>query len=556
MPPIILPNPNPKQQTNPTHNSLTMARSQSPRRSSRRTENILKSSTKKRTISPPPTNSTPTNSRSSPRQTPSKNKAKSPAKSSDYDMTPSTRRVLFDSQTGSPLRFKLANKSKFATKEEAARMFSSMPEDSQMNVTRGRGSKAAPKRAPSGSIPDFGFEYSDSDSDKDDFYETQKRPHHVELRSNPSQFSSSSEEEINVERLPKIVLTSNRQSNANEIDKRLEYLEKQIRIEKMELELSRLHSLSSKNSSPLRSSTTQSRTPSPVRKSAVKSNTPSRSAVKSHPKSRTPSPVKSLSPSKAPIRRRSSSPVSAPPSPTKQGSMTGSSSPKRKMKGIGRQDMLALTEHIAKHPSVIVSTTIFEKKPRKQRVAWSDEEVHSLERGVRKHGKAWSKIIVDNDLTFNSTRSEIDLKDKWRNLKNYKEFSTLAKRTYMVLTAEHTPFLNPTTNNPYRFVNKWPRDAALKAASRPEMYQDDSSTCIIYIKEILSENYRAHPAVPVPVHVFECSRSWQQAPTHLNKLGKVSVVTVTDAKKIREERCINQEDWVKIVEDLNQNRFR
>lgn len=574
-----------------------MARTPSPRRSSRKnaatntSSPTIKSPKKKTTKnvvrspsspSPPPlpqskSPSRQTKSRPSPHQTPQKTPTSTTKKgrlSSELDFTPATRKALYDKETGSPLRFKLATKALFSSKRDAESVFASLPEDSQMNVTRGRGSKAAAsfsRRPPSGRIPDFGFEEEDegddynnnNDKDDSDFYETQKRGqrhHHVELRSNTSQLSDDVDEYIDVERLPIVKITqgSRRESLAKDMDERLDFLERQIRIEKMELELAQLHAKSSVQASPTKSSNISPFKASPS-KSDVKS--PKRTTTTSPPppslRAHTKHTSTSLNRSPSNLRKKSLSPQRFSPSPPPARRIgVDSSPPKRRMKGIGRKDLAALTKHVAIHPSVIVSTTTFEKKPRKTRVAWTDDEVDSLERGVEKYGKQWSKIHCDPALTFDTTRTEIDLKDKWRNLKNYKEFSTLAKRTYTVLTPEHTLFLNPTTMNPYRFVNKWPRDAALKAATRPEMYDGDSSTCTIYIKEIPSENFRKHPAVPVPVHVFECSRAWQQAPEHLNRLGKVQVITVPDARKVREERCINQEDMVRILEDSQQANGR
>ena len=64
------------------------------------------------------------------------------------------------------------------------------------------------------------------------------------------------------------------------------------------------------------------------------------------------------------------------------------------------------------------------KSPRKERSRkrrsnnpWTSEEVSLLKLGVAKHGQgSWAKIHHDNVFTVLSRRSQVDLKDKWRNL--------------------------------------------------------------------------------------------------------------------------------------------
>ena len=54
-----------------------------------------------------------------------------------------------------------------------------------------------------------------------------------------------------------------------------------------------------------------------------------------------------------------------------------------------------------------------------KRAKWTDAEVDALRRGVEKHGdRRWSVILQENQAVFSSvkSRSNVDLKDKWRNL--------------------------------------------------------------------------------------------------------------------------------------------
>ena len=59
-------------------------------------------------------------------------------------------------------------------------------------------------------------------------------------------------------------------------------------------------------------------------------------------------------------------------------------------------------------------------KGRRKRCFWNDAEVRALEEGVRKWGVgAWQKILTDNKPIFISTRTGVDLKDKWVNIQKF-----------------------------------------------------------------------------------------------------------------------------------------
>lgn len=58
-------------------------------------------------------------------------------------------------------------------------------------------------------------------------------------------------------------------------------------------------------------------------------------------------------------------------------------------------------------------------KYRRQRKKWSDEEVEILKREVHKYGKGnWKAILRKHKDVFHG-RTEVDMKDKWRNLEKY-----------------------------------------------------------------------------------------------------------------------------------------
>lgn len=58
-------------------------------------------------------------------------------------------------------------------------------------------------------------------------------------------------------------------------------------------------------------------------------------------------------------------------------------------------------------------------KPRRQKRKWTDEEVETLKREVRKFGKGRWKFILERNLDVFHERTEVDMKDKWRNLEKY-----------------------------------------------------------------------------------------------------------------------------------------
>jgi len=122
-------------------------------------------------------------------------------------------------------------------------------------------------------------------------------------------------------------------------------------------------------------------------------------------------------------------------------------------------------------------------KQRRKRRAWTDVEVENLRAGVAKHGEGnCVQILSDPEFRFDD-RTKYDLKDKWRNQVAYRPYSSLPIRRYMLLTPDHQPLLSES-GHPHYFYNRWPHQAALKAASRSEFYSDGRSEIDIYIREV------------------------------------------------------------------------
>lgn len=160
--------------------------------------------------------------------------------------------------------------------------------------------------------------------------------------------------------------------------------------------------------------------------------------------------------------------------------------------------------------------------------------------GVDRFGFAWADILKCPDFKFHPHRKHIDLKDKWRNIVAYRPYGSHGKRTFTLLDENHQQILRPNSNKPYRFVNRWPRDAALKAASRTEFYPAGQTISIIYVREVGSDALKESNSLPI-VHVYEGFRQRQVAPPHLNDI-KIRTVWSSDVRKIREERFVSKED--------------
>lgn len=179
-----------------------------------------------------------------------------------------------------------------------------------------------------------------------------------------------------------------------------------------------------------------------------------------------------------------------------------------------------------------------------------------MKRGVERFGLSWAEILRFKDFKFNPCRTQVDLKDKWRNLTAYRPYGSHGKRLFIIVDENHQPIIRPDTKKPYRFHNRWPREAALKAASRSEFYKSESVTTIIYIREMENtsnsnggggdDEYSVRGSlIPPIVHVYQGTRERQVAPPHLFHL-KVDSVWRADVRKIREERYVTQEDLYRI----------
>lgn len=133
-------------------------------------------------------------------------------------------------------------------------------------------------------------------------------------------------------------------------------------------------------------------------------------------------------------------------------------------------------------------------------------------------------------------------------------------RRYVVLDEYHQPRISPFTHAPHIFNNRWPRDAALKAATKDDMYastnDEDNTFCMIYLREVPPElngaNYEQILQMdeeeeeqgraridPNPerriVHVYRGRRQWVNAP-EIEKFRQANGMWVGEVEKVREEK--------------------
>lgn len=193
---------------------------------------------------------------------------------------------------------------------------------------------------------------------------------------------------------------------------------------------------------------------------------------------------------------------------------------------------------------VLEKSTFDLTKERRKRVSWSDEEVKQLQLGVRNHGEGfWSAILQDQSLDFHPQRTQIDLKDKWRNLVAYVPYEQHRMRRYVLVNSEHQ-IINSPSGNPHVFNNRWPRDAALKVATRDEFYPFDENgnrpeVILIHLKEIMDE--RVSSERPPTVYVYRATRILQKS-RNIKKFAGYAAVWTGYVEKVAEELLVKAVD--------------
>ncbi|KAI9997094.1 hypothetical protein PInf_000527 [Phytophthora infestans] len=84
------------------------------------------------------------------------------------------------------------------------------------------------------------------------------------------------------------------------------------------------------------------------------------------------------------------------------------------------QEVQEEQEEVEEHNQAQETVATARPRPRRGRrgtVFWSAEEEEFLRRGVEKYGIGkWKKILIDGNDVFSSHRTNVDLKDKWKNM--------------------------------------------------------------------------------------------------------------------------------------------
>ena len=177
-------------------------------------------------------------------------------------------------------------------------------------------------------------------------------------------------------------------------------------------------------------------------------------------------------------------------------------------------------------------------KIRRIRKSWSDAEIQDLQKGVEKHGEgSWASIIRDPEFNFEPERTVVDLKDKWRNIANYLSYNQRPIRSYILVDKNHQPILNQNGNQK-TFRNRYPRDAAMKVATKAEFYPTDDSFIDIYLRETVGEGDR-----PPIVHVYRGTRQKYFAAQILKFSGR-KTMWVASVEKVREEQLFSRDTIV------------
>lgn len=210
------------------------------------------------------------------------------------------------------------------------------------------------------------------------------------------------------------------------------------------------------------------------------------------------------------------------------------------------------TENSGPKSIVLEKSTFDVTKERRKRVSWGEEEVENLKIGVKRHGEgSWSSILQDNQLNFNPQRTQIDLKDKWRNLVAYVPYEQHPMRRYALVNSKHQLIISPS-GNPHVFNNRWPRDAALKVATRDEFYPIDENghrpeIILIHLKEIMDE--RVSRERPPTVYVYRATRILQK-PRNIKKFAGYSAVWTGQVEKVAEELLVKAVDILPIQQAM------
>lgn len=185
--------------------------------------------------------------------------------------------------------------------------------------------------------------------------------------------------------------------------------------------------------------------------------------------------------------------------------------------------------------SVIVEQVHYQgSHSRRLRTPWTEQECENLRRGVEVYGESsWATILRAKELKFHENRTAVDLKDKWRNLVSYRQYGTRPIRSYILVDQNHQPLLNQNGHAPV-LRNRYPRDAAMKIATRDEYYKNGNEFIDIYLMESVGENN-----CPPIVHVYRGTRQKYIA-ADIPKFENSATMWVASVEKVKEEQLFDR----------------
>lgn len=177
----------------------------------------------------------------------------------------------------------------------------------------------------------------------------------------------------------------------------------------------------------------------------------------------------------------------------------------------------------------------FEPSRYLNRTRWTPSEIEFLKAGVRHHGVGkWKEILSDSHYTFQKSRISTDLKDKWRNMYHYTKYREHHIRKFILIDENHKPILN-ASSSPHIYNNRWPRDAAMKVATKSRFYPtlDHTGPIVIYIRELASSETNS-PNINT-VWVYRGFRRRIQVDPNIFKFSGVQSAWEASVKRIRTE---------------------
>ena len=106
-------------------------------------------------------------------------------------------------------------------------------------------------------------------------------------------------------------------------------------------------------------------------------------------------------------------------------------------------------------PAVVVEKALYSPRAsHRKRIVWSPAEEECLEQGVDRHGEGhWAAILQDSSLRFHASRTQVDLKDKWRNMRRYVPYNQISTRKFILVNSHHQPILT-ASGHPHIYNNK------------------------------------------------------------------------------------------------------